>query len=314
MSRSTAHIERIERPTRVRDVVVDSGDAVQSVLDSWGASRGASLIRRFDHGVGGTSLIDLDGSARVLKAWRFGGDADDQRLDDALRLAELMRGRGVPVPVLIERGHSAHFGYLVYEYLDGAWSDDLGQEAVADLLAVIGAARGAAPAPNDGWAAELETMLTRGDPLFDIAPEALRGSTVAGAVLTEARRRLAACDTADLRTSDVVHGDFAPENLLLRDGRVVGVVDWERARVGDAGLDLVGAIFDIEIGEKASRPLRHGLWQTAREHLSDDVLAAYVGLYAVRYLSWAVGTDMEHEVIDLAHRMLGRSGTAEPSR
>ena len=48
----------------------------------------------------------------------------------------------------------------------------------------------------------------------DVAPEALAASTAADAVLTEARRRLAACDRTLLRTSDIVHGDFAPENLL----------------------------------------------------------------------------------------------------
>ena len=101
-----------------------------------------------------------------------------------------------------------------------------------------------------------------------------------------------------------MHGDFAPENLLLRDGRVVGVVDWERARVGDAGLDLVGAIFDIEIGKKASPSLRRALWRTARDVLPAEALALNVGVYAVRYLSWAIGTDLEEEVLALAQRML----------
>jgi len=285
-------------------VAVDADHPVAAVLDAWGRGRGAELIRQFDHGVGGTSLIDLEGSLRVLKAWRLGSAEDDGRLDDALELAATMRERGVPVPTVIERGRSGGCGYLVHEYLDGEWSDDLGPEAVADLLSVIEVARGAAPTPNANWAAELETMLCQGDNSFDMDPAALAASTAADTVLTEARRRLAACDTTLLRTSDIVHGDFAPENLLLRDGRVVGVVDWERARVGDAGLDLVGAIFDIEIGAKAPAPLRHGLWRTAQDRLPADALAAYVGVYAIRYLSWSVGTDMEEEVLDLAQRML----------
>ena len=80
--------------------------------------------------------------------------------------------------------------------------------------------------------------------------------------------------------------------------------------MGDAGLDLIGAIFDIEIGEKAPIPLRHALWRTAQDRLPADALAAYVGVYAVRYLSWSVGTDMEEEVLDLARRMLRLSGAA----
>jgi aminoglycoside phosphotransferase (APT) family kinase protein len=36
----------------------------------------------------------------------------------------------------------------------------------------------------------------------------------------------------------LVHGDLGPEHVLCRDGRVVGVIDWSDARVGDAALDL----------------------------------------------------------------------------
>jgi len=294
-------------------VALDTGDAVSSVLGSWGVRRGAELVRRFDHGVGGTSLIDIDGSRRVLKVWTLTSDEDEAQLDDALKLAEIMRCRGVAVPALIERGSSAGYGYLVYEFLDGEWSAELGPDAVADMMSVIDATRDAAPAPNDGWVAELETMLDQGDASFDIAPDALAASAVAEAVLAEARRRLAACDTAGLRTSDIVHGDFAPENLLIHDGNVVGVVDWERARVGDSGLDLVGAIFDVEIAKKAHARLRQELWCMARERMPTDALAAYVGLYAVRYLSWSVGTDMEEQVLALAQLTLRQSDVTAPS-
>jgi len=294
-------------------VVVDAGGAVRAVLNAWGADRGAELIRRFDHGVGGTSLIELDGCRRVLKAWPLKFAGYEAEVDSALTLAEIMRGRGVAVPALIERGRSAGCGYLVYELIDGEWSSELGPGAVADMLMVIDAARDAAPAPNVGWPAELQTMLAVGDASFDIAPDALAGSPAAEAVLAEARHRLHVCDPGALRTTDVMHGDFAPENLLIRDGRVVGVVDWERARIGDSGLDLVGAIFDIEIGQKAPAPLRQSLWSMARDRMPPDTLAAYVGVYAVRYLSWSVGTDMEGQVVELANLTLGMSAVSSPS-
>ena len=84
---------------------------------------------------------------------------------------------------------------------DGEWSDQLGPEAVADLMSVLAVARGAAPVANTTWVAELETMLHQGDASFDTVPAALAASTAAEAVLTEARRRLAACETAALPTS-----------------------------------------------------------------------------------------------------------------
>jgi len=36
----------------------------------------------------------------------------------------------------------------------------------------------------------------------------------------------------------LVHADLGPEHILCRDGRVVAVIDWSDARVGDAALDL----------------------------------------------------------------------------
>jgi aminoglycoside phosphotransferase (APT) family kinase protein len=36
----------------------------------------------------------------------------------------------------------------------------------------------------------------------------------------------------------LLHADLGPEHVLCRDGRVVGVIDWSDARVGDAALDF----------------------------------------------------------------------------
>ncbi len=36
----------------------------------------------------------------------------------------------------------------------------------------------------------------------------------------------------------LLHGDLGPEHVICRDGRVVGVIDWSDAQVGDAALDL----------------------------------------------------------------------------
>lgn len=39
-------------------------------------------------------------------------------------------------------------------------------------------------------------------------------------------------------TPVLLHADLGPDHVLCRDGRVVGVIDWSDARVGDAALDL----------------------------------------------------------------------------
>ena len=41
----------------------------------------------------------------------------------------------------------------------------------------------------------------------------------------------------------IVHWDFTPDNVLVRDGRVTGVIDWEGVRAGDPQFDLVTLAF-----------------------------------------------------------------------
>jgi len=50
--------------------------------------------------------------------------------------------------------------------------------------------------------------------------------------------------TALKTPTGLIHGDLGPHHLLVRDDRVVGVIDWSDARVGDPALDLAWALFD----------------------------------------------------------------------
>ena len=43
---------------------------------------------------------------------------------------------------------------------------------------------------------------------------------------------------AQVNRSVLLHGDFWPGNILWRDGRLVAVIDWEDASIGDPLLDL----------------------------------------------------------------------------
>lgn len=52
-----------------------------------------------------------------------------------------------------------------------------------------------------------------------------------------ASRLFAEVETLDGFESSLLHADLGPEHLLVRDGRLVGVIDWSDARVGDPALD-----------------------------------------------------------------------------
>ena len=53
----------------------------------------------------------------------------------------------------------------------------------------------------------------------------------------EAKRLFAETETLMDFKPVLLHADLGPEHLLVRDGRLVGVIDWGDARVGDPALD-----------------------------------------------------------------------------
>jgi Ser/Thr protein kinase RdoA (MazF antagonist) len=50
--------------------------------------------------------------------------------------------------------------------------------------------------------------------------------------------------TADLCVS-AIHGDFHSGNVLVRDGRIAGIVDWQYARRDWPALELAGVVWDL---------------------------------------------------------------------
>ena len=63
----------------------------------------------------------------------------------------------------------------------------------------------------------------------------------------------------------LTHSDLGPEHLLVRDGKLVGVIDWGDARIGDPAIDyawlLSGPFSDWDVDDELRRRARiyHGL-------------------------------------------------------
>ncbi|WP_091532074.1 phosphotransferase [Microlunatus soli] len=281
--------------------------AVTEVIEQLSGDRPIELVRRFDHGAWGTSLALLSGEPVVVKAWPT-SPIRERTLDRGIRCAAVMAARQVPIPRLLERGIVADHSYLIYEFVEGEWPPSIDLGLARQMLTLIDRQRDAAPGPEPRSApALLATMLTDGDATLDIAPARLREHPAGRTILTTTLAALEACDPRNLRTTDIVHGDFAPENLLVRDGEITAVVDWEQARVGDVGFDLAGMIYDIEIGDKADPDVLGGLYRAIHEQLPRDAWRLYLGIYAVRYASWALGTEMEADVLRAIDKIIRRN-------
>lgn len=154
----------------------------------------------------------------------------------------------LPIPVPVAQGGPGAgypFPWSVYRWLPGtplaladgvddvALAEDLGRFLTA--LRQVDAAGGPLPGTHNFF---------RGDPPGVYRDEALAAMT-AGSSDIDPRlaRRIwdAAEDSVWDRAAVWFHGDAAPGNLLVRDGRLAAVIDFGTSGVGDPACDLVPA-------------------------------------------------------------------------
>jgi len=194
-----------------------------------------------------TCRADLTGAAMetvVLRLQRKRGIFEPY---DVLREGEVLRrlaGSGIPVPnVLLEERDGNRLGapFLVLEWIDAPHMGEAGPEAdfgayvaavaaihdvdwhsakLGDVLGVPGSAKEANLGEVEAVARRMASFVPGGDRFLERAREQLR-ETVPG--------------DGDLR---LCQGDINVFNYLFRAGQVVGVVDWEQARIGDCRSDI----------------------------------------------------------------------------
>jgi aminoglycoside phosphotransferase (APT) family kinase protein len=156
-----------------------------------------------------------------------------------------------PVPTPVGRGTPGE-GYphewAVYDWLDGEDAAtvplDLPSAAV-DLAGLLAALRRIDPDGGPPPAGRGGPLRPR-DETMRAGIAALAGSIDADAVTAAWEHALAAPDWSEPPVW--VHGDLDARNLLVRDGRITGVIDWSCLCVGDPACDVkvAWAVLDPE--------------------------------------------------------------------
>ena len=143
--------------------------------------------------------------------------------------------------------------YVAYPLIRGERyenEDPLGVRAFLDALHTVPIDE--APAPHPDW---LETYTEQADefrrvvlPLLD-PDERSRGEAL-----------LAEVETLTGFRPVLTHSDLGPSHLLVQDGRLVGVIDWGDARIGDPAIDyawlLNGPFPDWDVEDELRRRAR----------------------------------------------------------
>jgi thiamine kinase-like enzyme len=145
------------------------------------------------------------------------------------------------------------------------------------------------------WAARLiRTLVVGGEDYCQHQP--LRDHDTRTAALVREVEALGARMTpGDFASSDIVHWDLHPGNLLAKEGRLSAVVDTDFCTVGDASFDLVMLAL-TSTALPCGSDVRRVLLRRALIPLPPVRRAAYLGHLFVRLLDWPIRRGSADEV------------------
>lgn len=193
-------------------------------------------------------LRHADGQTQKLVV-RQHGAADlaynPQVAADEFRLLRIVHEAGVPAPApyyLDQSGEFFETPVIVLEYIEGETVFALAD--APDLLPWF--ARQLAAIHRIGCASHdisfLPDQTAHWGEIISHRPARLDDSLSEGRVRDALE---AAWPWTQRNASGLLHGDYWPGNILWRDGRLVGIVDWEDAAIGDPLADIAISRLDL---------------------------------------------------------------------
>jgi aminoglycoside phosphotransferase (APT) family kinase protein len=269
---------------------------IDSVVGSVCGHGVEQLVRLTSGGMNETYRVELADGGSVIA--RIARQSVPWFTDEAHIMARA-RAVGVPTAEVLGVEHVEHDGELlsfsIQHILPGRSLDELAGELPAvDLkrLVMDGGellARVHSLVPDRGVSHELqppdEHSLARGERIVEqtLGPSAASVVERGAAFL---RRELAALPAPS--GAVLVHSDWLPKHLLIDDGAIVGVIDWERAGPAPAAFDLaMWETFAADRPYHGSELLRLGYARVADPDMADaGWVPAWVVGWALEVLGW----------------------------
>lgn len=191
----------------------------------------------------------------LVMRWSEKGESREA-LEKEYKLLKILFDKNILVPEVYFQDYSKklfRYSYMIMSYIDGEPDFKLSQknlvQQMASFLAHI----------------HLETFHNEfliSQSFKDIANRELSHNIKSpNNTLSEAeiRKKLLSFDFNEINTPTLLHGDYWPGNILWRNGKLVGVVDWEDSFLGNPLYDLAIArlelswIFSLDIMDEFTR-------------------------------------------------------------
>ena len=277
-----------EAKAAVRIMVVQKGgstDEVGALVDLINARHGTSwaVVRRIPGGSqqGAHELRDAQGERAVLK-WHT-GNIRPEKLPQTARIVEEARVRGWPTSRWLDFGVlPAESAYIVEEFIVGTAPTGIDAPLLDRLLAANRLQAGLQPRTDQDWSAYIHHVLFDSDPNGDLERLRARPDTARFAARLEGRT--AADRGISLPTVDLVHGDFTPRNMLVRDGTPY-LVDAAHAGKGTRAYDLAVLLIDSQWSDPSGDAQRRVL-DEARELVGGSGVRLCLAARMIVLLEW----------------------------
>jgi hypothetical protein len=245
-----------------------------------------TLGSHYPHGestFGTYAVGDMHGRLGVLKLWERQPDFIARQGAIAAALARL-RDCGYPAPLYLVIGCTPTTCYCIQEQLPGSPAQPLDPRLLPRLLELNALQRGEAlPGPRDWPHRVVSTVLQGGDGYCLLEPLRTYSSTTA-ALLVAVQTLVMRHAGEHCATADLVHYDFNPTNLLVHDGMISGVIDWQDPCSGDCTFDLSTLLlYSWELPE-----VRYRLWSCALDRAGPRMLGVYLAHMILRQVDWAI--------------------------
>ncbi|MBN1436614.1 MAG: phosphotransferase [Sedimentisphaerales bacterium] len=245
----------------------------------------------------------VDGETCVFR-WHAGGTAERERT--AMRLVEGL----VSVPPILAAGPD----WSLFSFVEG---DHLSDHPECLQAAVRTAANiWTVTFPSKGWVAADGTITP-----FDFGGESdfmtaiLKDPAVnkwLGSQAVHAITRIFAIEaerpTEDQPCGCLVHGDFNPSNILVKDGEVVAILDWEFSHSGGPLMDIANLVRNTSTDYH--QDIRKGL-ESAGVLLPEDWMYRcefdHIGSY-LELLTTQLSDEFKQSCVDKIHRFIDNYG------
>jgi aminoglycoside phosphotransferase (APT) family kinase protein len=239
----------------------------------------------------GAWLVDGPEGPAVLK-W-VPGESSLESQQAAARACERLSRLGAPVPTYRSVGTVSGGVYAVMDFMRGRTMNPGSPRQVRELLSLVELQKDQGFGAS-GWPAQLVDRIMLGDGNYsypgvmeDWSPEARH--LLERCCDIARRSRSIAC-----RTSDIVHQDMNPGNVLAERGRISGIIDWENTTTGDHAWDVTEILFCA--WEKTN--VRGLIWDRLCTLTSGEARSLFCADMAVGFASGA----MVHQSSEWANR------------